>query len=155
MKRYESLALMMIVVLAVPLILPALAAPARPGKTRSGSEEMITLWDTDIAFQGTDPIDGIAIGDAVSSRDGNEMVWVARDGKTYLGYYDQASSSWTYDDIWSSPGQQLTPAIGDMRPDLPGNEILVVGLSSGTEDENPGEGTATVLSKSGAAWSSE
>ncbi|MEA3559851.1 MAG: hypothetical protein U9R75_11415, partial [Candidatus Thermoplasmatota archaeon] len=120
-----------------------------------GNEEIVTLWSSEVIFEGSDDvecIDGIAIGEVKPDHDGNEMVWVARDGKVYIGYYDDTTESWTYDDIWNTPGQQLTPAIGNIRPDLEGNEILVSGLSSGTEEINPGEGTATVLSRSGATW---
>ncbi|MEA3557942.1 MAG: hypothetical protein U9R75_01685, partial [Candidatus Thermoplasmatota archaeon] len=128
-----------------------------------GYSQNVTLvspsgWEARYAFVGSDDlecIDGIAIGDVVSSHEGNEMVWVARDEKVYIGYYDDTTESWTYDDIWNTPGQQLTPSIGDIRPDLEGNEILVSGLSSGTEEINPGEGTATVLSRSGATWNAE
>ncbi|MGA1873361.1 MAG: hypothetical protein ACMUHY_06785 [Thermoplasmatota archaeon] len=111
-------------------------------------------WKANVPFEGTGAIDGVAVGDADVDREGNEIVWCARDQKVYLGYYD-SSGAFSYQDIWNSGGQQLTPAIGNLREDLPGNEILVVGLSSGTEDVDPGDGTATVLSKSGTGWSAE
>ncbi|MGA1820887.1 MAG: hypothetical protein ACMUHU_07765, partial [Thermoplasmatota archaeon] len=123
--------------------------------TRAGGAEVgKTLWDAEIAFQGTGAIDGVALGDADTSRAGNELVWASRDQKVYLGGYDD-DGTFSYDDIWDSGGQQLTPAIGDLRADKPGNEIFVVGLSSGDEDVNPGDGIATVLSKSGTGWTAE
>ena len=124
----------------------------------AGNEEIVTIWDNEVIFEGSDDvrcIDGIAIGEVNPDHDGNEIVWVARNGNTYVGHYDDNTGTWTYDDIWNTPGQQLTPAIGDIRPDLEGNEILVSGLSSGTEEINPGDGTATVLSRSGASWNAE
>ena len=110
-------------------------SPTRAG----GSEEGKTLWEAETPFKGTAAIDGVAMGDADTARAGNELVWVSRDQKVYLGQYDN-SGSFSYQDIWDSGGQQLTPAIGNLRDDLPGNEILVVGLSSGTEDVDPGDG---------------
>ncbi|MGA1793107.1 MAG: hypothetical protein ACMUHM_04080, partial [Thermoplasmatota archaeon] len=111
-------------------------------------------WKVSVPFQRTGALDGVAVGDADTARSGNELVWVSRDQKVYLGWYDTAGS-FSYQDIWDSGGQQLTPAIGNLREDLPGNEILVVGLSSGTEDVDPGDGTATVLSKSGSGWTAD
>ncbi|MFO8052247.1 MAG: hypothetical protein R6V01_11215, partial [Thermoplasmatota archaeon] len=151
-KRATSFLLMSILLGAAFFVV----GPTGSVSAAGGEEEVKTIWDHEVIFEGTDNvecIDGIAIGDVLDEHDGNEMVWVARDGNTYLGYHDQGT--WTYDDIWNTPGQQLTPAIGDIRPDLDGNEILVVGLSSGTEDVNPGDGTATVLTRDGANWNAE
>ncbi|MGA1848805.1 MAG: hypothetical protein ACMUHB_05635, partial [Thermoplasmatota archaeon] len=124
------------------------------GATRSeGVGNWNTIWEDDIVFMGTDPIDGVAMGNTDSDPE-TELVWVSRDQKTYLGHYDE-SGDFSYEAIWTAGGQQLTPAIGDLRPDIPGNEIIVVGLSSGTEDDNPGDGTATVLTKFGTSWNPE
>jgi hypothetical protein len=109
----------------------------------TGSTMGQTIWDHQYPFIGTDAIDGISVGEVYTDKAGSESVITSRDGGVYLIYYD--NDQWVKEKIWQSPGQQLTPAIGDLRPDKTGNEILVVGLSSGTEDENPGDGIATVL----------
>ncbi|MGA1822519.1 MAG: hypothetical protein ACMUIG_08325 [Thermoplasmatota archaeon] len=121
--------------------------------TRSGGLSDITLWDHDIALQSTEATDGLAMGEVDPTHEGIETVTVSRDSGVYVTSYNKATEEWSSKKIWTSGGQQLTPAIGDLRTDIEGNEILVVGLSSGTEDLNPGDGTATVLAKSGNSWS--
>ena len=123
--------------------------------TRSNGDGEITLWDSEIAFTAGGPIDGIAFGDADPNHDGIEAVTTSRDSGVYLTKYNNATEEWETSEIWTSGGQQLTPAIGDLRTDIDGNEILVVGLSSGSEDVDPGNGTATVLSWDGSSWNAE
>jgi len=77
-------------------------------------------------------------------------VITTRDNGVFLVYKD--GDQWIKENIWNPDGQQLTPAIGDLIPEKPGNEILVVGLSSGTEDDDPGDGTAVVLYKEDSVW---
>ena len=127
------------------------------GPTRSGHlDDVETQWNAEVAFEGNIPdyIDGIAIGDADRDNDGNEVVWASRDMKVLMGNYDDAGA-FSYETIWTSGGQQLTPAIGDLRPDLEGNEIMIVGLSSGMEDDEAGAGTAELLYKSASGWQNE
>jgi hypothetical protein len=112
-----------------------------------------TIWDHDYPFMGEKAVDGVAIGEIYTDKTGSESVVVSRDGGVYVVYYE--NDQWIKEKVWDSPGQQLTPAIGDLRPDKTGNEILVVGLSSGTEYEDPGDGTATVLYREGSTWMTE
>ncbi|MDG6226209.1 MAG: hypothetical protein QCI82_11950, partial [Candidatus Thermoplasmatota archaeon] len=103
----------------------------------------LTLWDSVEAYKGTDPMDGIAIGDALPDHPGNEIVTVSRDGNMYLSRFDEASSDFITEMIWMTSGSQLAPVIGDLKPGN-GNEILSVGLATGLEgDAAPGDGTAT------------
>ena len=112
-----------------------------------------TIWDHEVPFRGTREIDGIATGEIYMDKTGDETVITSRDGGTYIIYLEDGQ--WIKEKIWESPGQQLTPAIGDLRTDKPGNEILVVGLSSGSEKMEPGDGTATVLIREGTSWVAE
>ena len=123
-------------------------------ETRAGDDvqNTFTLWDSMEAYKGTDPMDGTAVGDALPDHPGNEIVTVSRDGNTYLSRFDEASGAFLTETIWETPGQQLTPVIGDLKPGN-GNEILSVGLATGMEDDaTPGNGTATVLTYSGGVW---
>ncbi|MBN1390414.1 MAG: hypothetical protein JXA22_07220, partial [Candidatus Thermoplasmatota archaeon] len=70
--------------------------PTRAGATDPGT----TLWDAEVSFKGTAALDGVTLGDADTTRDGNELVWVSRDQKVYLGYYTDAGA-FSYDDIWT------------------------------------------------------
>ncbi len=119
----------------------------------TGSTSDQTIWEHDYAFLGTKALDGIAVGDVYTDKPGSESVITSRDGGVYLVYYE--NDQWIKEKIWQSPGQQLTPAIGDLRPDKTGNEVLVVGLSSGDEENNPGDGTATVIYREGSSWTAD
>ena len=139
---------MMMVASAFSILLISLPEAEVEG---AATEDMNTLWEHEVAFSVPgDPFlkacDGIAVGEVYADRPGLETVFVSRNGWVYLSYYDQTSSTWMTDQLWQSPGQLLSPAIGDLRPDKPGNEIIAVGLSYGTEDApQGGNGTATVL----------
>ncbi len=144
------------VLIAVALTLTVWAVFQTEDEVRgepTGSTMGQTIWDHQYPFIGTDAIDGIAVGEVYTDKAGSESVITSRDGGVYLIYYD--NDQWVKEKIWQSPGQQLTPAIGDLRPDKTGNEVMVVGLSSGTEDENPGDGIATVLYREGGSWVDE
>ena len=155
MNRRLLIAIATAMVLVLPAMVLAIGETDGNGTTRSNGGGEITLWDSEIAFTAGGPIDGLAFGDADPNHDGIEAVTTSRDSGVYLTKYNNATSEWETDEIWTSGGQQLTPAIGDLRTDIDGNEILVVGLSSGSEDVNPGEGTATVLTRDGASWTAE
>jgi len=114
-----------------------------------------TMWDVAVAYQGIEPIDGVAVGELLSDHEGPEIITSSRDMGVYLNYYDTNSASWMKEKIWTSPGQVLTPAIGDLMPDKEGNEVLAVGLTSGIEgDEDEGAGLATVIYREGGEWRS-
>ncbi|MCK5773801.1 MAG: hypothetical protein KAH57_08425 [Thermoplasmata archaeon] len=124
--------------------------------TRSnGPIDRTTLWEVETAYQTGGATDGVAIGELISSHDGDEAIVLSRDMGVYLTYFQIDTSSWHTEKIWTSPGQGLTPSIGDLMPDKPGNEVLVVGLSAGLEDaDDAGHGLATVLYREGGAWRS-
>jgi len=126
------------------------------GEVAAEDEEgWLPIWDHTVAFEGqpSKPTDGLDMGEVYPEKQGMETVFTSRDSWVYLSYIEDGA--WKNEKLWSAPGQQLTPAIGDLRSDLPGNEILVVGLSSGTENVDPGMGTATVLRLSGSQWVAE
>ncbi len=121
----------------------------------NGPIDRMTLWEVETAYQTGGATDGVAIGELLSSHDGDEAIVLSRDMGVYLTYFQTDTSSWHTEKIWTSPGQGLTPAIGDLMPDKEGNEVLVVGLSAGLEDaDDAGQGLATVLYREGGSWQS-
>ncbi len=120
-----------------------------------GPIDRTTLWEVETAYQTGGATDGVAIGELISSHDGDEAIVLSRDMGVYLTYFQTGTGTWYTEKIWTSPGQGLTPSIGDLMPDKEGNEVLVVGLSAGLEDaEDAGHGLATVLYREGGAWKS-
>lgn len=149
-KKGLAIFLAMMMVLTVWMIIPQ----DDEANAQEASTTMdLPIWTHEYPFLGTDAIDGIAVGEVYTDKPGEETVITSRDGATYVLYYE--NDQWIKEKIWESPGQQLTPAIGDLRSDIDGNEILVVGLSSGSEDVDPGNGTATVLYRDGTSWTAE
>ena len=148
MKEKLGLVIVLLLMSSSTMIYSYRQASAEAGESAGPAGH--TIWESEVAFEGTDPIDGVAVGEVYTDLPGQETVITSRDGGVYLVYRDQGR--WVKERIWDSPGQQLTPAVGDLRPDREGNEILVVGLSSGTEDDDPGDGTATVLYREGGSW---
>jgi hypothetical protein len=112
-------------------------------------------WEQNIAFRNTAAMDGVAVGEADPTHNGQEVITVDRNGAVNLVGFDEGTGSFEAEEIYKGGGQLLTPVVGDLKSGTAGNEILVVGVATGTEESNPGDGTATVLSRSGSTWTSE
>lgn len=147
---------MVLVMLLISTALLIWTPDKASGDTAAEDEEgWLPIWDHSVAFEGQSgkATDGLDIGEVYPDIPGMETVFTSRDSWVYLSYMGEGA--WKNEKLWSAPGQQLTPAIGDLRSDIPGAEILVVGLSSGSETVDPGVGTATVLRLSGSQWVAE
>ncbi|MCD6110250.1 MAG: hypothetical protein J7K08_01040 [Thermoplasmata archaeon] len=111
------------------------------------------LFDHQVAYTAGDTIDGVEVADFDPDHPGLEIVSVDRTLKVVESYYQ--NGSWISQTIWQSQGQMLTPAVGDLIPHHPGEELIVVGISSGTEDEPAGGGITTLIYKDGNSWRTE
>lgn len=111
------------------------------------------LFDHQVAYTAGDAIDGVEVADFDPEHPGLEIISVDRTLKVTESYF--LNGSWFSQTIWQSQGQMLTPAVGDLIPSHPGNEIIVVGISSGTEDEPAGGGITTLIYKEGNSWRTE
>ena len=155
MKYLTAISLATMMVLTIFVVTIQGTADEPTGLTRAGSAaSKITIWEPTVAFVNTQTMDGVAVGDADPANPGNDIVTVGRDQGVYLTRYDNTTKQFSTDKIYDLGGQPLSPAIGNLKGDA-NNEIAVVGVSAGNEDEPAGNGTAVVLSRTGTTWTPE
>jgi len=121
------------------------------GSCQSTSKVNSGWWQEVAADLGT-KLGGCTIGDLDSSRPGQEIGVVAEDGRVYC--LRRESRGWAQEEIVHLPGEQSQCLACDLFPNLPGDELVTVGVATGSEGDG-GPGVAWVHWKEGGRWRSE
>jgi hypothetical protein len=129
-----------------------------PSGTRGTSRAVEELrgtsqWDTEVIANFDYKTSGCTIGDLDPTHDGNEAITVNGDGLVAMAY-KTASGKWTTKELWQGQGELLTPIIDNFYEGHKGNELLVVGMGKGPEND-VGAGHATMIWGSGDNWNAE
>lgn len=98
------------------------------------------------------PLNGCAVGDVDPTRPGNEVVAVAEDGSIIVAWRE--ASGWKHATLAKTDGELMQVAVGDLLPDVPGDEVAAGGVDRGREgDEAPG--VLFVARRDGQGWKAE
>jgi hypothetical protein len=128
--------------LAFALSSLALAVPVSPASPHTAT----------IAFEVADALGGCAVADVDPGANGREIVVTSRKGVVFV-ISRGADGAYSSEVVFRSPGEMIQVAAGDADPRRPGDEIVVVGMAEGPEDD-AGPGAAHVIYKDGGAWKS-
>lgn len=136
-------------------------APA-PGLDTGPITEPVVLdpdWTLEVAYAGSERINGVACGDLDPSLPGDEIVSVDRRGRIRLlgrrdGAFTELELPWPVPmrgltSLGEADGELVQVAAGDLDPAAPGDEVVAVGVQTGGEDDG-GPGILRLLSRSGA-----
>lgn len=129
--------------LAVPLLL--LGGCQSTPKVNSG------WWQETAADLGT-KLGGCTLGDLDPAHPGQEIGVVAGDGRVYC--LRRESRGWAQEEVVHLPGEQIQCLACDLFPNLPGDELVTVGVATGSEGDG-GAGVAWVHWKEAGRWQSE
>lgn len=115
-----------------------------------GTAPLTADWQSSVILRADAGLGGCAIGDVSQKWPGNEIVATATDGKVWVmgstdGVYWDAVVAVTL------PGEMIQVTTGDVRPDIPGDEIIAVGMLRGAEDETA-PGAAYAVWNEAGAW---
>lgn len=114
-----------------------------------------TAWTTQVVLELPTKFGGLTIGDLLVEP-GNELAAVAGDGSVHVAWAEVdegASVRWHASEVARFAGEMIQVATGDLDGRT-GDELVVVGMESGTEDEG-GRGAAYLISREQGTWSSE
>ncbi|MEN8149259.1 MAG: hypothetical protein ABFS86_05515 [Planctomycetota bacterium] len=100
-------------------------------------------WEARVVFRAPDKIGGLDVGELIASDPGEEIACVLRNGEAHI-VLPSGSGSVTIK-VADVGGEMLQCAIGDVDARYPGNEIVIAGMKSGTEEDG-GPGAVYVLS---------
>ena len=128
---------------AVPLLLF--------GGCQSTSKVNSGWWQETAADLGT-KLGGCTLGDLDAAHPGQEIGVVAGDGRVYC--LRRESRGWAQEEVVHLPGEQIQCLACDLFPNLPGDELVTVGVAVGSEGDG-GAGVAWVHWKEDGQWHSE
>ncbi|HIF40250.1 MAG TPA: hypothetical protein EYQ74_04040 [Planctomycetes bacterium] len=108
-------------------------------------------WQETAADLGT-KLGGCSMGDLDSAHPGQEIGVVAEDGRVYC--LRRESRGWAQEEVAHLQGEQIQCLACDLFPNLPGDELVTVGVAVGSEGDG-GAGVAWVHWKQAGRWRSE
>lgn len=106
-------------------------------------------WRADVVFTAPAKLGGCVVADLDSRHAGNEIATVCSDGSVYVVRF--ADGAWKHERVARTPGEMIQCAAGDVLPDNPGDELVVVGVEKGGEDSGA-RGAAHLVRHDGKAW---
>lgn len=118
---------------------PSAEAPASPGR-----------WEAVVLVDTSSRLSGVAIGDVLPDRPGNEVVAVGTDHRMHLVWRE--GEAWHDEVIATTKGEMIQVAVGDLDRTLPGDEVVAVGVASGNEDDPGARGAAVLVRRVDGAW---
>ncbi|PIE25337.1 MAG: hypothetical protein CSA62_01315 [Planctomycetota bacterium] len=127
--------------LSLSLLLFLFACAAAPGDAG--------YFRCELALQHSHKLGGCAIGDLDPRYPGAEIATVSVSGEVFVLHWEQGR--WHSQLVFRCPGEALQCVIGDALPEQEGQELLVVGMAKGREEE-AGPGAAHLIRWDGQAW---
>lgn len=118
----------------------------------SVSAEQPKRWVAEVAFTAPDKLGGCVVADVDPRSPGREMVVVSTSGEIFALRREKAA--WQPEPMGKASGEMIQCAAGELDALAPGDEVVAVGMASGTEDEG-GPGAAHLLRWTGKGWESE
>ncbi len=124
-------------------------------------------WLAEVVFQAPAKLGSCAVGDVDPRFEGAEIVATCVTGDIYVVHRE--GEKWVGESVFDPPvrgegstifgrigktGEMIQCAVGDVRPDLPGLEIVVVGMIEGSE-RSSGPGAAWCLYRTPDGWERE
>ncbi|HLU39255.1 MAG TPA: hypothetical protein VK081_07705 [Planctomycetota bacterium] len=108
-------------------------------------------WQAEVLLDTGVVMGGCAVGDLLPEA-GDEIVAVGRDGVIHVLVH--TGDEWRHEVVYRGNGELIQVAIGDALPEVPGNEIVAVGVAEGIErDDSPG--IAIVVARQDGGWHAE
>ncbi len=118
----------------------------------AASSSSTPLWWQETAAELNVKLGGCTVGDLDPAYPGQEIGVVAGDGSVFCLRFD--GRGWAQEEVAQLPGEQIQCLACDLFPDLPGDELVTVGVARGSE-ESGAPGAAWVHWKEAGTWHSE
>lgn len=130
-------------------VILALAVLVTACRTSTATDER---WVAETALEAGTKLGGCVGGDLVADWPGDEVAVVAGDGATHVVRH--ADGRFQSRVVASTAGEMIQCALGDVKAAHAGNELVIVGMQLGKEDDG-GAGEAHVVWRDGDAWAVE
>ncbi len=115
----------------------------------SSAVEAEAGWETLIALETDAKLGGCVVADLDPSLPGKEIAVVASTGAAYM--VSHGEGGFVVEAICQLPGEMIQVAAGDLDPDHPGDELILVGAKQGGEDDG-GPGVAVHAWREADGW---